>query len=63
MVIAAEGYPGKLRAGDLITGAEHPGVIRAGTRGRAYALTATLHLPGGLYRSDIALRVVRGELG
>jgi phosphoribosylamine-glycine ligase len=28
-----------------------------------YALTATVHLPGGQYRSDIALRVVRGELG
>ncbi|MER7455404.1 phosphoribosylamine--glycine ligase [Micromonospora sp. NPDC126480] len=35
VVVAAEGYPAKPRAGDVITGAERPGVIHAGTARRA----------------------------
>jgi phosphoribosylamine---glycine ligase len=34
VVIAAEGYPGRARSGDVITGAEAPGVLHAGTRRR-----------------------------
>ena len=34
VVIAAEGYPGRPRAGDVITGAEAEGVLHAGTRRR-----------------------------
>jgi len=34
VVIAAEGYPGRPRAGDVITGAEADGVLHAGTRRR-----------------------------
>jgi len=34
VVIAAPGYPGPPRTGDVITGAEQPGVIHAGTRRR-----------------------------
>jgi phosphoribosylamine--glycine ligase len=34
VVIAAEGYPGRARAGDVITGAESHGVLHAGTRRR-----------------------------
>jgi phosphoribosylamine--glycine ligase len=34
VVIAAEGYPGRPRAGDTITGAEVEGVLHAGTRRR-----------------------------
>jgi phosphoribosylamine---glycine ligase len=34
VVIAAAGYPGTPRAGDLISGADLPGVIHAGTRRR-----------------------------
>ncbi|OLF13259.1 phosphoribosylamine--glycine ligase [Actinophytocola xanthii] len=34
VVIAAEGYPGYPRAGDVITGAESEGVLHAGTRRR-----------------------------
>jgi phosphoribosylamine--glycine ligase len=34
VVIAAEGYPGRTRAGDVITGAESHGVLHAGTRRR-----------------------------
>jgi phosphoribosylamine--glycine ligase len=34
VVIAAEGYPGRARAGDVITGAEAHGVLHAGTRRR-----------------------------
>ncbi|MEV0425059.1 phosphoribosylamine--glycine ligase [Micromonospora sp. NPDC050495] len=32
VVVAAEGYPAAPRTGDVITGAEQPGVIHAGTR-------------------------------
>lgn len=34
VVIAAEGYPGTTRTGDVITGAQEPGVLHAGTRRR-----------------------------
>ncbi|HEV2783635.1 MAG TPA: phosphoribosylamine--glycine ligase [Actinophytocola sp.] len=34
VVIAAEGYPGRPRTGDVITGAEADGVLHAGTRRR-----------------------------
>jgi phosphoribosylamine---glycine ligase len=90
VVVAAAGYPGPPRGGDLIAGADAPGVIHAGTRRRgdgglvssggrvlsvtatgptlaaareaAYALVATVDLPGGQFRSDIALRAVLGEI-
>jgi phosphoribosylamine--glycine ligase len=83
VVLAAAGYPGTPRLGDVITGADAPGVLHAGTRrredgatvsagGRVLAATATgptlgdaranayavlrgVHLPGGHYRTDIAL--------
>ncbi len=35
VVLAAEGYPAKPRTGDVITGADRPGVIHAGTARRA----------------------------
>jgi phosphoribosylamine--glycine ligase len=34
VVVAAEGYPGYVRAGDVITGAEAEGILHAGTRRR-----------------------------
>jgi phosphoribosylamine---glycine ligase len=34
VVVAAAGYPGAARSGDVITGAELPGVLHAGTRRR-----------------------------
>jgi phosphoribosylamine---glycine ligase len=34
VVLAAEGYPGPPRVGDVITGADAPGVLHAGTRRR-----------------------------
>jgi len=34
VVLAAAGYPGTPRAGDLLTGADRPGVLHAGTRRR-----------------------------
>ncbi|HEY7595690.1 MAG TPA: phosphoribosylamine--glycine ligase [Actinophytocola sp.] len=34
VVIAAEGYPGRVRSGDVITGAETDGILHAGTRRR-----------------------------
>jgi phosphoribosylamine--glycine ligase len=90
VVLAAAGYPGTPRAGDVLTGADQPGVIHAGTRrrddgavlasggrvvsatavgdtlaqarDRAYELVASIDLPGGQWRSDIALRAVRGDI-
>jgi phosphoribosylamine--glycine ligase len=90
VVIAAAGYPGTPRAGDVIEGAERSGVIHAGTRRRddgalvssggrvlsvtatgpsladarraAYAAVADIRLPGGQYRTDIALRAVAGDV-
>ncbi|MEO3745098.1 phosphoribosylamine--glycine ligase [Plantactinospora sp. B5E13] len=35
VVVAAAGYPGTVRGGDVITGAERPGVVHAGTARRA----------------------------
>jgi phosphoribosylamine---glycine ligase len=82
VVIAAAGYPGTPRTGDVIAGAEAEGIIHAGTRRRddgaivssggrvlsataaaddlpaaraaAYQLVASVDLPGGQYRTDIA---------
>ncbi len=34
VVVAAEGYPGVVRTGDVITGTDAPGVLHAGTRRR-----------------------------
>jgi phosphoribosylamine--glycine ligase len=34
VVLAAAGYPGRPRAGDLLSGADRPGVLHAGTRRR-----------------------------
>jgi phosphoribosylamine--glycine ligase len=34
VVVAAEGYPGVVRTGDVITGTDGPGVLHAGTRRR-----------------------------
>lgn len=90
VVIAAGGYPATPRTGDLIIGADQPGVIHSGTRrrddgavvsaggrvlsvtatggslaaarDRAYALVATIDLPGGQYRRDIAARAAAGEI-
>jgi phosphoribosylamine--glycine ligase len=90
VVLAAAGYPGTPRTGDVVTGADQPGVIHAGTRRRddgavvsaggrvlcatavgptlgaarerAYALLGGVQLAGGQYRSDIALRAVRGQI-
>jgi phosphoribosylamine--glycine ligase len=90
VVLAAAGYPGTPRTGDVLTGAEQPGVVHAGTRRRddgavvsaggrvvsvtavggdladarrrAYDLVATVHLPGGQYRTDIAERAVAGRI-
>jgi phosphoribosylamine--glycine ligase len=90
VVLAAAGYPGTPRTGDVLTGADQPGVIHAGTRRRedgavvssggrvlsvtatgatlaearrhAYDLVGSVGLPGGQYRTDIALRAERGEI-
>ncbi len=90
VVLAAPGYPGSPRTGDVLTGADQPGIVHAGThrrddgavvsaggrvvsatavgdslrdaRSRAYALVATLHLPDGQYRTDIALRAANDEI-
>ncbi len=35
VVVAAAGYPGAVRTGDVITGADRPGIIHAGTARRA----------------------------
>jgi phosphoribosylamine--glycine ligase len=90
VVLAAPGYPDAPRTGDVLTGADQPGIVHAGTRRRddgavvssggrvvsatavgatldearerAYELVGGLELPGGHYRSDIALRAVRGQI-
>jgi phosphoribosylamine--glycine ligase len=90
VVLAAAGYPGKPQSGDVVTGAEQPGVIHAGTRrrddgaivssggrvvsatavgatleqarARAYDLVAGIELAGARFRTDIALRAVRGDI-
>ncbi|GLY07207.1 MULTISPECIES: phosphoribosylamine--glycine ligase [Actinoplanes] len=90
IVMASHNYPGVPRTGDVIEGAERPGVIHAGTardaagalvsaggrvlsvtavgddlasaRDAAYALVDGVKLDGAQYRTDIALRAVRGEI-
>jgi phosphoribosylamine--glycine ligase len=90
VVLAAAGYPAAPRTGDVLIGADQPGVIHAGTRrrddgavvssggrvvsatavgdtldearARAYRLLDGIHLPGGQFRTDIALRAVQGEV-
>jgi phosphoribosylamine--glycine ligase len=90
VVVAAAGYPGTPRTGDVITGSDRQGVVHAGTRRRddgavvssggrvlsltatgatladarrrAYELVAQVELPGGIYRTDIALRASRDEI-
>jgi phosphoribosylamine--glycine ligase len=90
VVVAAAGYPGTPRTGDVLVGADQPGVLHAGTRRRddgavvssggrvlsatgygatlesarnaAYKLVDSVDLPGGQYRTDIALRAVRGQV-
>ena len=90
IVVAAEGYPGVVRTGEVITGAEGTGVLHAGTRRRddgavvssggrvlsvvgtgpdleaaredAYARLATVHLPGGHHRTDIARDAAAGRV-
>ena len=88
VVLAARGYPGAPETGALLTGADLPGVLHAGTRRRddgavvssggrvvsvvgtgdtlaearhaAYDRLGGVHLPGGHFRSDIALAEVAG---
>ncbi|WIM96665.1 phosphoribosylamine--glycine ligase [Actinoplanes oblitus] len=90
VVVAAHNYPATPRTGDVIEGAEVPGVIHAGTardaegrlisaggrvlsvtatgtdlsaaREAAYALVAGVALPGAQFRSDIALRAIKGQI-
>ena len=90
VVLAAAGYPGTPNSGDVVTGAEQPGVIHAGTRrrddgaivssggrvvsatavgatleqarARAYDLVGGIELAGARFRTDIALRAVRGDI-
>lgn len=90
VVLAAEGYPGTVRTGDVLRGADDPGVLHAGTRRRddgavvssggrvlsvvgtgadldaarddAYARLATVHLPGGHHRTDIAREAAAGRV-
>jgi phosphoribosylamine--glycine ligase len=90
VVLAAAGYPGTPRTGDVLVGADQPGILHAGTRRRedgaavssggrvlsltatgsdlrsardaAYALAASVQLPGGQMRRDIAQRAVAGGI-
>ena len=92
VVLAAHGYPGSPRTGDVIVGVtpESRGIIQAGTarnekgelvsaggrvltvvgtgdslpqaRSNAYNRLEDIHLPGGFFRSDIALRAARGRI-
>ena len=90
VVLAAHGYPARPRTGDVIIGADAPGVVQAGTasgdqgellsaggrvltvvgtgrtlaqaRAMAYHRMEDIHLPGGFFRSDIALRAARGGI-
>jgi phosphoribosylamine---glycine ligase len=91
VVVAAQGYPGSVRTGDLLRGADGHGVLHAGTRRRddgavvssggrvlsvvgtgadledarrdAYERLATVDLPGGQYRTDIARDAAAGRVG
>ncbi|BCJ43749.1 phosphoribosylamine--glycine ligase [Actinoplanes ianthinogenes] len=90
VVVAGHNYPGTPRVGDVIEGAEVPGVIHAGTardaqgrlvsaggrvlsvtatgsdlaaaREAAYALVDGISLAGAQFRTDIALRAIRGQI-
>ncbi|WP_433784227.1 phosphoribosylamine--glycine ligase [Actinomycetospora sp. CA-101289] len=90
VVVAAEGYPGAVRTGDVLRGADGHGVLHAGTRRRddgavvssggrvlsvvgtgddledarrdAYDRLATVDLPGGQYRTDIARDAAAGRV-
>ena len=90
VVVAAEGYPGAVRTGDVLRGADGHGVLHAGTRRRddgavvssggrvlsvvgtgddleaarrdAYERLATVDLPGGQYRTDIARDAAAGRV-
>ena len=50
VVVAAEGYPGTPRAGDVITGADGRGVIHAGTRRRDDGAVVSARRPGAVGR-------------
>lgn len=90
VVVAAEGYPGSVRTGEVVRGADGDGVLHAGTRRRddgavvssggrvvsvvgtgpdlstarrdAYDRLATVHLPGGHHRTDIARHAAAGDI-
>jgi phosphoribosylamine---glycine ligase len=49
-------------SGGRIVSATAVGATLAEARERAYAIAATVHIPGGQLRTDIALRAVRGEV-
>jgi phosphoribosylamine--glycine ligase len=49
-------------SGGRVVSATAVGDTLADARERAYALIDGLQLPGGHYRTDIALRAVRGEI-
>jgi phosphoribosylamine--glycine ligase len=49
-------------SGGRVVAATATGATLAEARDRAYALAATVHLPDGRLRRDIALRAVRGEV-
>jgi phosphoribosylamine--glycine ligase len=54
VVVAAAGYPGTARTGDVITGADRPGIIHAGTTRRA---DGALLSAGGRVLSGVGLGV------
>jgi phosphoribosylamine---glycine ligase len=58
VVVAAPNYPGTPRLGDVITGADRPGVIHAGTRRRDDGAIVT---SGGRVLSATALGVTLAE--
>ncbi|MEV6374017.1 phosphoribosylamine--glycine ligase [Micromonospora musae] len=70
VVVASPGYPGTPRTGDVITGADRPGVIHAGTARRAgdgelvsaggRVLSATATGPDLAAARDAAYELVRG---
>jgi phosphoribosylamine---glycine ligase len=49
-------------SGGRVLSATAVGSTLAEARARAYALAATIKLPGSQHRSDIALRAERGEI-
>jgi phosphoribosylamine--glycine ligase len=69
VVVAAAGYPGTPRVGDVISGADRPGIVHAGTRRRddgavvaagGRVLCATATAPTLAAARDEAYRLVRG---